>query len=108
MVTQTVQIRVNARNIWQQTQVVVQSGDHLSVSVPNPGLPNLNHPKPWPWGPNCDPDGNRTDGIAPTTWANAIAPNIVQFSLIGRIGENGTPFLIGSSFEPSSVNTKPP
>jgi hypothetical protein len=102
MATQSVQIRVDARIPWQATDIFVQEEDRLRIDVPNPGLPNVNHPKPWPWGPNCDPDGNRSDGVPPFMWEDAIAPNLIVFALVGRIGESGEPFFVGSSFDQSA------
>jgi len=99
MATQTFQVRVDARIPWQATDILVQEGDRLRIEVPNPSLPNVYHPKPWPWGPNCDPNGNRSDGVPSSTWEDAIAPNLIVFALVGRIEESGEPFLVGSSFD---------
>lgn len=87
MATQTFQVRVEARIPWQATDISVQEGDRLRIEVPNPSLPNVNHPKPWPWGPNCDPDGNRSDEEPRFKWDDAIAPDLFVFALVGRIGE---------------------
>lgn len=105
MATQTFQVRVDARIPWQTTDISVQEGDRLRIEVPNPSLPNVNHPKPWPWGPNCDPDGNRSDEEPRFKWDDAIAPDLFVFALVGRIGESGTPFFVGSSFDqPASAS----
>lgn len=105
MATQTFQVRVEARIPWQATDISVQEGDRLRIEVPNPSLPNVNHPKPWPWGPNCDPDGNRSDEEPRFKWDDAIAPDLFVFALVGRIGESGTPFFVGSSFDqPASAS----
>jgi hypothetical protein len=82
-------VSVSSQQAWTDTGLVVQKGDDVSVTAAGtvyPAVPNrslLNGPSGL---------ANRPDLVS-----RSVLPTANHASLIGRVGDNGTPFNVGAS-----------
>src|SRR5262249_25154041 len=80
---------VPATKQWTQTTNVVQRGDHLQISASGE----------WSTGPAAASGPTGPAGYAGRTSRSALLPTAPLGALIGKIGPNGQPFLIGARYD---------
>ncbi len=85
---------------WIDTGISVTAGQSLTITATGE--------TDWytggcPAGQSCTNGPNGSNPPNPCTGVGVIAPNLVCYSLIGRIGTNGTPFQVGASLNIASL-----
>ncbi len=83
------EVRVHAANEWQDTGIDVQRGESYAVTATGR----------WSVGGLCGQTDADGQGLNLLCWIDPWGLNIKPSTLIGRIGEQGQPFRIGSSFD---------
>lgn len=101
--------RVSPKKMWTETDEQIVSGDEVTivatgkVSTSNierdaaykwVGPDGWGYTPTWFYGPYDQPDESKPK----TQFKLILGPETSLMALIGKVGENGTPFLIGSSY----------
>jgi hypothetical protein len=92
---QQVELIVKATDIWLDTGLELKSGDQITITATGK----------WKNDGKSDTYEVTADGFDTYKDPAAILPEANFASLIGRVGESGTPFFVGSSFGPSSLDS---
>ena len=95
-VPQPISIFVIPNQAWTDTGLSVTAGERLTITATGELDWNTNNTCPSDKTCTNGPDGS--DPGVPCGGTTVTAPNLPCFSLIGRIGNNGTPFAVGASF----------
>ncbi len=80
---------VHAKVVWEMTDVVVQENMSLCWNVDKDSL--------WCFNAQLFPEWHNADGIPVEALNNYVCPGQPIGKLIGRIGDNGRPFPMGTS-----------
>jgi hypothetical protein len=93
-------ISVIPNQAWTATGLSVTSGQQVSITAGGE-LDWQDSGCSWPNSNNCTsgPDGPGPSVCDTSPHGNEPAPNLPCNSLIGKIGENGTPFEVGTSLD---------
>jgi len=88
-VTQAETVIVHANVAWEMTDIVVQENTTLSWKVEDDDF--------WSFNPKLFPDGHTADGIPVEALKGYVHPGQPIGKLIGRIGDCGRTFPMGTS-----------